>query len=678
MKPGLQGTSTWEPGFDEIFDLSLDLLCIAGFDGYFKRVNPAFEEGFGYTSEELLSRPFLDFVHQDDRARAGEAFERLVHGEEVLRFENRNLCADGSILWLEWSGRPMPGERVFYGAARDVTDRKRAEERLREAQEHVRMRSEEQAALRRVATLVARGIAPTELFEAVSAEVGHLIPADGAALTRFEPDGTVTALGGWTTAGGYVYSGRRFALDGTVSGRVLDAGGPARIDDYTVETGTAAAAAGEMGWRSSVGAPVVLSGNLWGVLAVISKDKPLPLDTEDRLAEFTELVATAIANSESRAELGLRSEEQAALRRVATHIARGVSPSNIFSVVAEEVHLLFQADTAAIGRFEPDGAAAVVVGRASRAGIPTIKTRWELADPMATATVLRTGRSARMDADDLDEASGPIADQIKRIGVRSTVASPIVVERRLWGVMVVSTSGEPLSPGTEERLERFTELVATAIANAESRAELDASRARIVATADATRRRIERDLHDGAQQQLVSLALELRAAQAAVPPELAELRAELSGVIERQTKVLDDLREIALGIHPATLAEGGLGPALRTLARRSAVPVQLELSADSRLPERVEVTAYYVISEALANTAKHAQASVVQVEVVVRDGRLHMSVRDDGVGGANAGRGSGLLGLKDRVEAIGGTIALDSAPGDGTSLRAELPLASGG
>jgi signal transduction histidine kinase len=163
-----------------------------------------------------------------------------------------------------------------------------------------------------------------------------------------------------------------------------------------------------------------------------------------------------------------------------------------------------------------------------------------------------------------------------------------------------------------------------------------------------------------------------------VPPELAELRAELSGVIERQTKVLDDLREIALGIHPATLAEGGLGPALRTLARRSAVPVQLELRADSRLPERVEVTAYYVVSEALANTAKHAQASVAQVEVVARDGRLGVTVRDDGVGGANAGRGSGLLGLKDRVEAIGGTIALDSAPGDGTSLRAELPLASGG
>jgi signal transduction histidine kinase len=220
----------------------------------------------------------------------------------------------------------------------------------------------------------------------------------------------------------------------------------------------------------------------------------------------------------------------------------------------------------------------------------------------------------------------------------------------------------------------FTELLATAIANAENRAELDASRARIVATADATRRRIERDLHDGAQQQLVSLALELRTAQAAMPPELDEHRAELSRVIEGLTDVLEELREIALGIHPAILAEGGLGPALRTIARRSPIPVELDVRAEMRLPEPVEVAAYYAVSEALTNAAKHAQASVVQVAVEAPDGLLRVAVRDDGLGGADLARGSGLLGLKDRAEAIGGTISLESRPGAGTSLIVELPL----
>jgi signal transduction histidine kinase len=220
----------------------------------------------------------------------------------------------------------------------------------------------------------------------------------------------------------------------------------------------------------------------------------------------------------------------------------------------------------------------------------------------------------------------------------------------------------------------LTELLALAIANAESRAELAASRARIVATADATRRRIERDLHDGAQQRLISLALALRAAEAAVPPELGQLRGELSRVVEGMTSALDELREMATGIHPAVLAEGGLGPALKTLARRSAIPVELDVRAAARLPERVEVAAYYVVSEALANAAKYADASAVKVDVAARDGALCVDVRDDGRGGADPTRGSGLLGLMDRAEAIGGTISLESPRGGGTRLRVELPL----
>ena len=224
------------------------------------------------------------------------------------------------------------------------------------------------------------------------------------------------------------------------------------------------------------------------------------------------------------------------------------------------------------------------------------------------------------------------------------------------------------------RLAGFTELVATAIANAEGKAALAASRARIVATADQTRRRIERDLHDGAQQRLVSLTLHLRAAQAVAPPEPGELGAQLTGAVAEATGALEELRETARGIHPAILATGGLRPALRTLARRSPLPVDLRIHANGRLPEPVEASAYYVAAEALTNVAKHARASSASVEVEVVGEILHVAVHDDGCGGADFTGGTGLVGLKDRVEAIGGRIFLDSTRGAGTSLRVELPI----
>jgi signal transduction histidine kinase len=216
--------------------------------------------------------------------------------------------------------------------------------------------------------------------------------------------------------------------------------------------------------------------------------------------------------------------------------------------------------------------------------------------------------------------------------------------------------------------------VATAIANAEAQDRLTASRARIVATADETRRRMERDLHDGAQQRLVSLALYLRAAQAAVPPELDELQAALERVADGLKSSLDNLREFARGIHPAILAEGGLDPALRTLARRSAVAVDLDVQVDTRLPDQTEVGAYYVVSEALTNATKHALASVVCVTVEERDEWLHVAIRDDGVGGVDPARGSGLIGLRDRAEALGGSLEVSSLPGEGTLILVQLPL----
>jgi signal transduction histidine kinase len=207
-----------------------------------------------------------------------------------------------------------------------------------------------------------------------------------------------------------------------------------------------------------------------------------------------------------------------------------------------------------------------------------------------------------------------------------------------------------------------------------SRAELTASRARIVTATDQTRRRIERDLHDGVQQRLVSLLLAQRMAEMMVPPGLSELQARLCEVADGLAGAMEELREIAHGLHPAILAERGLRPALKTLARRSAVPVELDLCTETRLPEPVEVAAYYIVSEALTNTAKHARASVVHVAVEVRHGVLELSIRDDGCGGADPACGSGLIGLTDRVDALGGTIEVASPVGQGTTLRVRLPV----
>ena len=703
--------------------------------------------------------------------------------------------------------------------------------------------AEEHAALRRVATLVAAGAPPAEVFDAVTAEVAALIPADGSALTRYEADGTFTPLSGWAIGGGRKYVGSRYEREGTVSGLIFETGRPGRVDNYADAHGEAAEVARELSWRSSVGAPITVEGRLWGALVVVSKsEQPLPPGTERRLAEFTELVATAIANSEARERLAQLAEEQAALRRVATFVAEGATPHAVFDAVRHEVAQMFNAPLSVLMRYDDASGAATLLAT-DDAFLGPAGTSWPVeGDSSAIAQVCRTGLPAR--ADYTRPMQGPIAAAARAAGGRSAVGVPIVVDGALWGVMAVGTRGteplpadfegrlakftellataiangqaheqlaqladeqaalrrvatlvaegatpqrvfdavrhevarmfnaplsgllrydgkgtvtqlaasdgylgpierswsvegddsavarvcrtglparsdytrpaqgsiaaaardectrsavgvpvvvdgafwgvmavgtreaEPLPADLEGRLAKFTELLATAIANAEGRAELDASRARIVATADATRRRIERDLHDGAQQQLVSLALEVRAAQSSVPEEMNQHRDELSHIAEGLTTALDGLRETALGLHPAILAEGGLGPALKTLAHRSPIPVELEVRTVGRLPESLEVAAYYVVSETLTNAAKHSRASRVRVEVELRDRALCIAVADDGVGGADATRGSGLLGLRDRVEANGGTISIESREGAGTSLTAVLPLAS--
>jgi signal transduction histidine kinase len=389
--------------------------------------------------------------------------------------------------------------------------------------------------------------------------------------------------------------------------------------------------------------------------------------------QFANLVATAISNADARAAIERLVDEQAALRRVATLVAEGVRPAEIFSAVSDEVGQLFATQVAAVVRFDPEDQAIVLVGAAQQAAAEFAGVRWSFDDVSASARVYHTGRSARMSGTYWATVAGPISAALGHPGVACTVASPIVVEGRLWGAMVVAASAE-LPPDAEERMEKVGELVATAIANAESKSELAASRRRIVAASDDARRRIERDLHDGTQQRLVSLGLALRAAQSGLPSDLSDVRAELSRIATGLAGAVEELQELSRGIHPAILAQGGLAPALRTLARRSAIPVALDLRIGRRLPAPIEVAAYYVMSEALANAAKHAQASRIDISVTPRDGRLMLSIRDNGIGGADRSRGSGLVGLTDRVEALGGSISVESPPGAGTRITAELPL----
>src|SRR3984957_19259741 len=366
-----------------------------------------------------------------------------------------------------------------------------------------------------------------------------------------------------------------------------------------------------------------------------SREESLPADTEARLAAFTEMVATAIADAQARVELRGFAEEQGALRRVATLVARGAPPEEVFGAVAEEAGRLLGADSTVMSRYDPDGAAIVVGvwdGTGAARVIP-VGLRLGFGGRNVHTLVFQTSRPGRID--DYAIASGDAADAARGWGFRSAVGGPISVEDRLWGVMsVASAREEPLAADTEERLAAFTELIVTALVNAEAQAALNASRARIVAAADRTRRRIERNLHDGAQQRLVSLALHLREAQAAAPGA-DELADRLEGAVTEVTEVLEELREISRGIHPAILTEGGLPPALRALARRCAVPVSLVLKVAACLPEPVEIAAYYAISEALTNTAKHAHSSAAEVEVAALYGGLRVCVRDDGRGGAD-------------------------------------------
>jgi signal transduction histidine kinase len=384
----------------------------------------------------------------------------------------------------------------------------------------------------------------------------------------------------------------------------------------------------------------------------------------------------ALDAEHSRDELRVLADLQASLRRVATLVARGVAPPEVFCAVADELARCLGVRHSTLFRFEPDGTGLLLAGHHESDGTKmVVGQRFPLDGESVAANVFRTGRPARMDSHDHDKAPGPAAEYVRGLGMRSGVGVPIMVDGRVWGAAIVGSSRpDPLPPDTESRVGDFADLVTTAIANAETHAQLTASRARIVAAGDEARRRFERDLHDGAQQRLVSLGLKLRSAEASVPPDLGSVREQLAEIVDGLTGVSTDLQEISRGIHPAILSRGGLGPALKTLARRSSVPVELRLGIDQRLPDSVEVAAYYVVAESLTNAAKHAQASTITVTVDTDGPNVRLSIRDDGIGGANSGRGSGLTGLTDRVEALGGHLQISSPTGSGTSLLATIPF----
>ena len=530
----------------------------------------------------------------------------------------------------------------------------------------------EQAAFRRLATFVSQDPPASEIFAAVAAELGGLLGAEMTHLHRYEGERRWSIVGAWST-GDHLAPGLEWTDDGGLLERsIVQALQPARIDDYELAMISIAPELHRLGARSSVGAPIVVDGGVWGMVAASSRDEPLPDSTEQRLTAFAELVGSAVAGAESRLALGRIADSQAALRRVATLVAREPQPPAVFAAVAEEARGLIGSDVTAILQLQPDAMALLVAGAgAPYSELPTgslVPTgEWTV-----SALVRASGRPARLDRFDPD--SGAFAAYLHRLGLHSAAGAPILVDGKLWGLLLAASS-EPLPANTEPRLAEFAELAAVAISNAETRAALAGSRARIVTAADETRRRIERDLHDGIQQRLVSLGLELRDAQFVIAERPQEAQHKIDAVAAGLTRTLDDLREISRGIHPAVLA-GGLAPALKALARRSSVPVELQIGALDPLPEPTQVAAYYMVSEALANAAKHGRASVVRLEAGRENGVVRLAVTDDGIGGADPARGSGLIGLSDRIGAIGGKLAIDSPPDGGTALVAELPAAA--
>jgi PAS domain S-box-containing protein len=679
-----------ESELEQLFELSVDLCCIGGFDGYFKRVNPAFERTFGYSTRELLARPFLDFVHPDDVQSVRDVLGVLATGRDVAGFVDRMICADGSVRWIEWNTRGVPEKGIAYGVGRDVTERRGVDAELRRAKQvaeaardDLRALADEQAALRRVAILVARGASQADVFSAIAEECAHLFGIEEIWMVRYDDDCGQLVLANAGASKGVFPLGSRQPLGGdNAASRVFQTGRPVRIDDYEQASGPIGDAVRLAGIRSSAAAPILVDGRLWGaMMGGTTRDGPLPPDTESRVSNFSELVATAIANTEaraevqrSRAEVERLAEEQAALRRLATLVAEGASPGAVFDAVAAEMERALGADGVTVSRYEPDDEAVVVAHRASDPRRVPPGTRFGHRGDNVTTLVRQSERAARMEHG--AGMPGPIGEIVRGVGVRASVGAPIVVDGRLWGVAVANWRGTESPPAdTEERMAKFAELLDTAIANADGRDQLAASRARLVTEADEARRRVVRDLHDGAQQRLVHTIVTLRLAQRAYRDHSEKAGPLIAEALEHAQRGQAELRELAHGILPGALTQGGLRAGVDAVVARLDLPVDVDVPAE-RFPAEIEASAYFAVAEALTNVVKHSRAARAEVRASVQDGSLHVEVRDDGIGGADL-NGHGLVGLGDRVSALGGRLNVDSPASGGTLLTATLPLSAG-
>jgi PAS domain S-box-containing protein len=664
---------------ETVLDTAAQPIWVVDPGGVIRFANPAAVAALGYDdANQLLGRPSHETIHyrhpDGTRFPAADCPMLLPRstGETVARDLDWFIRRDGSMFPVSYVSAPitMPAGRGAVVAFTDIEDRLRAEVVLRE---HDALLEKREGSLRRIASLVAGGAASSEVFAAIAREVGRVTGLPLVALWRYERDTTASVIGAWGEHPHPFQAGTRWPLDGpTICAKVLQSGRPARIDDFTEVSGTIADAARRTRIRACAGAPIIVDGDVWGAMSVDAiEPEPLPDRIEARLAEFTELVATAVASSASREQLAALADEQAALRRVATLVARQSPSVEIFAAVADEVGRLLRVQDTTIFRYEDDGTATVVADRGDRAVPLPIGSRVPLDGDSATALVRRTGRPARID--DFSNATGALADYTRIAGIGSTVGSPIVVDGRLWGAMIAATRTDaPMAPATESRMGKFTELVATAISNVQARSELAASRARIAAAADDERRRVVRDLHDGAQQRLVHTVLTLRLARQALQGGQERGPALVTEALEHAESAIAELRELAHGILPGALSRGGLRAGVEALASRMPVPIECDVSVD-RLPPAIEATAYFVIAESLTNVAKHARASGVAVAAGVQDGTLTIRVQDDGVGGARPD-GPGLLGLADRLAVLGGRLLVETPIGGGTLVAADVPL----
>jgi signal transduction histidine kinase len=633
-------------------------------------------EAVSLEASRLLGGAQVRIVRADDAAAMDERTAQLVRGADGDGAVRVPVVVDGTtwgalVAFPTTFGPLPPGPKARLGDFSQLVACAIASTRARD---ELRSLAESQGALRRVATVVAQGAEPKTVFAAVALEAAQVLRVGAVSLISFDAGtGMFTKLFGTHGRRASVPDGGQWGLDDCPEGAmILKTGGPVRIDDWTDLPGPVAARHRRDGFGQAVAAPIIVEGAIWGHMAAFGEaDEVLPPGCEALLADFTNLMASAISNAQVRDKLrGLAEQQGAALRRVATLVAQHASPSTIFNAVAREASQALRVARVDVSRCNGDGSL-TLLGTTRRRDLAKDRALSVMEEYVARK-VTETGRAARVD--EKSTLPAPYAEALRVEGLGTIVGGPIIVEGVLWGVILV-VADQLLQDDTETRLTDFTHLVASSISNVHARDSLIASRARIVTASDETRRRIERNLHDGIQQRLVAVGLSLRAAREGLPLP-PDVQAGLDEVARDLEGVLEEIRIFSQGLHPALLARSGLGPSLRALAHRSPIPVNLNVAPGPRLPEAIETAVYYVVSEALANAAKHSQASEISVVVVSTATGARATVADDGAGGAVLGRGSGLIGLVDRVEALGGRLGLESPVGRGTTISIELPLRS--